>query len=227
MNAPQSTFFAAWSAFALLGSPAMAQGAVSGRISIAEAPGFKTPDLANAVIWLDGPGASQAPPGGAQILMESRQFAPRVRVVTAGSSVSFPNQDPFRHNVFSKSGPGAFDLGLYARGESRATRFDAPGVYPVFCNIHARMVAFVVAVRSALVTQASPDGAFTIPDVPAGEYTLHVWHDRGGDLKRTASVGATGLAALAVQLDARSYKFVQHKNKFGQRYPPDGRDKYE
>ena len=51
--------------------------------------------------------------------MESREFVPRVRVVGVGSAVAFPNQDPFRHNVFSKSGPSEFDLGLYGRGETK------------------------------------------------------------------------------------------------------------
>lgn len=206
-------------------APGQGAGSVTGRISIAEAPGFKTPDLANAVVWLEG-GSRSAPQRPAQILMESRQFVPRVRVVSAGGSVAFPNQDPFRHNVFSKSGPGSFDLGLYARGETRSARFDSPGVYPIFCNIHARMVAFVVAVGTQHVTQPASDGTFTIEGVPPGQYVLHVWHDRGGARRQPLTVGPSGTAGAAAELDARSWRFVQHLNKFGQKYPPDGRDRY-
>ena len=81
-----------------------------------------------------------------------------MRVVPSGSDVRFANYDPFRHNVFSDAGPGRFDLGLYGRGETRAAKVGAPGVYPVFCNIHARMVAYLVAVPSRWYAQAGTDG---------------------------------------------------------------------
>ena len=204
---------------------ARAQGAVSGQVSILERPGGRTTDLADAVIWLESRGAS-APPTRAEIVMESRQYVPRVRVVGVGSAVAFPNQDPFRHNVFSKSGPSEFDLGLYARGETKDARVERAGVYPVFCNIHAQMVAFIVAVPTRYVAQPSPDGRFSISDVPAGRYTLHAWHDRGAEQTREIEVGAGGQADVSVQFDARGYKFVQHKNKFGQEYTKAGRDRY-
>ena len=203
-----------------------AQGAVSGQISIAERPGAHTTDLANAVVWLERSGGASGAPSRAQIVMESREFVPRVRVVPAGSAVGFPNQDPFRHNVFSKSGPSEFDLGLYGRGESKDAKVERAGVYEVFCNIHAKMVAFIVAVPTAYVTQPSPDGRFTITGVPAGTYTVHAWHDRGGEQANEITVEADGRSGVNVQLDARGYRFVPHKNKFGQEYTNAGRDRY-
>ena len=207
------------------GDVVLAQGSVTGQIAMLEAAGVRTADLANAVVWLDSGEASPAS-GETQIVMESRTFVPRVQVVHAGSEVAFPNKDPFRHNVFSKSGPAEFDLGLYARGETRKAKIAKPGVYPIFCNIHARMVAYIVAVGSELVTQPAADGRFSIANVPAGAYTLRVWHDRGGVANRGVTVTSDGLSGLSLQLDARNYHFVQHKNKFGQDYPPDGRDRY-
>ena len=204
-----------------------AQGSVSGLVSIIERAGTRTTDLADAVVWLEPRGGGVAPTKShAQIVMESREFVPRVRVVGAGSEVGFPNQDPFRHNVFSKSGPSEFDLGLYARGESKDARIDRAGVYPVFCNIHAKMVAYIVAVPSPYVAQPKPDGRFTITGVPAGTYTMHAWHDRGGGQTREITVTGDGLADVSVQLDARGYRFVAHKNKFGQEYTDSGRDRY-
>lgn len=204
-----------------------AQGVVSGQLSMQERAGARTTDLSSAVVWLQASGnARPAPPSTVQIVMESRQYVPRVRVVTTGSRVDFPNQDPFRHNVFSKSGPGEFDLGLFGRGESKGARFDRPGVHPVFCNIHARMLAFVVVVATPYVTQAGLDGRFSVNGVPDGEYTLHVWHDRGGEHQRKINITASGTTDVNVQLDARSYRFVQHRNKFGQDYTAAGRDRY-
>lgn len=208
--------------------PVHAQGTVSGVIAISERPGVRTSDLNDAVVWLepvDG-AARSAAPVTVPIVMAERRYTPKVRLVSAGSTVEFPNQDPFRHNVFSKAGPAEFDLGLYDRGAVRRARFAAPGVYPIFCNIHARMVAFVVAVPTAWATQAEAGGRFSIPEVPAGRYRLRVWHNRGGEHGRELAVEANGLSNVAVALDARAYRFVQHKNKFGKTYPPDGADRY-
>ena len=205
---------------------ATAQAAVAGQLSILERPGARTTDLAHAVVWLEARGSSSSAATRGQIVMESRQYVPRVRIVPIGSAVACPNQDPFRHNVFSKAGPSEFDLGLYARGETKEARVERPGVYPVFCNIHAQMVAFIIAVPTPYVAQPSPDGRFSIAGVPAGTYTLHAWHDRAGDQTREVRVGAEGLADVSVQLDARGYRFVQHKNKFGQEYAKAGRDRY-
>ena len=205
-----------------------AQGNVTGQVSIVERPGVRTADLADAVVWLENRGGGGAPGARsrAQIVMESREFIPRVRVVSTGSAIGFPNQDPFRHNVFSKAGPSEFDLGLYGRGESKDARVERAGVYPVFCNIHAKMAAFIVAVPTPYVAQPNPDGRFTITGVPAGSYTLRAWHDRGGEHSTEITVEADGRANVTVQLDASGYRFVQHKNKFGQEYTNTGRDRY-
>lgn len=200
---------------------------VSGRVTILERTGDRTIDLPDAVIWLEAPVSQRrsAPPTRTQIGMESKRFIPRVRVVPLGSTVEFPNLDPFRHNVFSNVGPTGFDLGLYGRGERRGARFDRPGVQPIFCNIHSRMVAYVVAVATPHFAQAAPDGRFHLADVPPGRYTLRSWHERGGETSREVDVTASGLADVELTLDARGYRPVPHKNKFGQAYAP-GSDRY-
>ncbi len=205
-----------------------AQGTVSGVIVITERPGARTTDLNDAVIWLEplGDGARTAEPVTVPFVMAERRYTPKVRLVSVGSTAEFLNQDPFRHNVFSKSGPVEFDLGLYDRGEVRRSRFTQPGVYPIFCNIHARMVAFVVAVPTPWAAQADARGQFSIPAVPAGRYRLRAWHNRGGEQVREVSVEAGGLADVALTLDARAYRAVQHLNKFGKTYPPNGTDRY-
>ncbi|WP_025413408.1 hypothetical protein [Gemmatirosa kalamazoonensis] len=206
--------------------PVLAQATVAGRVTVLERAGARTDDLENAVLWLEPLDAPRAAaPTATEIVMEARRFRPAVRVVPPGSQVRFANYDPFRHNVFSDAGPGRFDLGLYGRGQSRSANVDAAGVYPVFCNIHARMVAYLIAVPSRWFAQAGADGAYQIADVPAGRYRLHAWHDRGGEATREIAVAA-GHLATDVQLDARGWRFVPHKNKYGQDYPPETRDRY-
>jgi plastocyanin len=202
--------------------------AVSGRVTILEKPGSVATDVGSTVIFLEptASGKGTASPMDVQIAMQSKQFVPRVRVVTTGSRVTFPNQDPFRHNVFSSAPGGTFDLGLYPRGRSRATSFRRAGIYPIFCNMHSRMSAFIVTVSTPYHTQAQADGSWTIDGVPAGRYILHAWHERAPERTREVVVANEAVRGLDEQLDARGWRPVSHKNKFGKEYPPTERDRY-
>ena len=210
-----------------------AQATVSGQLVVVERQGADRIDLRTAVVYLEAPGRNVQSAGGrptardATIAMTGREFVPHVRVILTGGTVAFPNQDPFSHNVFSNAEAGPFDLGLYRRGASRSATFPRTGVYPVYCNIHSRMVSFVIAVPSPLVAIVAADGRFTFTDVPGGEYLLHAWHERAsGRVTRQVVVPATGLAGQRIVLDTRAYVPGPHLNKFGLPYAATREDRY-
>jgi plastocyanin len=201
---------------------ASAQGAdLRGKLTILDKGGKRGTDVVTAVVWRDGAGTARA--GSVQVVTQNKAFAPEVVIVAPGSSVSFPNYDPFNHNVFSLAEEGPFDLGLYGRGETRTTRFDKPGVIRVYCNVHAQMAAVVVVLTSSLHTRPAPDGSFTLSSVPPGRYQLHAWHDRGGQVSQEVVVGVGGAAPIELTLDASSFRQKPHLNKFGKPYPSEGR----
>src|SRR6185312_12192439 len=154
-----------------------------------------------------------APPVSAQIGTEKKEFSPHVLVIPAGSTVSFPNHDPFNHNVFSLSVETPFDLGLYSRGQARSVTFSRPGIIRVYCNVHAQMSAIVVVRDNPYFTQPQSDGTFSLASVPAGTYMLHAWHERVPEVTRQVQVPAGGIADLTLALDARGYQFKPHLNK--------------
>src|SRR5207244_5516540 len=143
--------------------------------------------------------------------LDARQFRPRVIVVPVGTTVNFPNLDPFNHNVFSSDSGNAFDLGLYGRGEATNHRFTRAGLVRVYCNIHPRMSGFVVVRDNGWFAQPGADGSFSIPNVPPGTYMLKAWHERGGESSQEITVPAGGLANVDVRMDAGAYQYVQHK----------------
>ena len=211
-----------------LAFPAAAQGSVAGRIAIQERPSEITTDLGSTVIYLLPVDSASVPTKSmrSSLVMTGRAFAPRLRVVPPGSRVDFPNQDPFSHNIFSTTKGAQFDLGLYPAGKSKDMLFKQPGVFPVYCNIHPRMTAFVVVAPTPWVAQAGNDGRWTIENVPAGRYVLHAWHERAKETEVVIVVSAGGVAGLATTLDARGFRFAQHKNKFGTEYDRTGKDRY-
>ena len=70
---------------------------------------------------------------------KGRAFTTPALKVKVGDSVSFRNDDPFFHNVFSLSDAQSFDLGSYPQGQSRKATFTKPGKVDVECAIHPEM----------------------------------------------------------------------------------------
>ena len=198
-------------------APPLARAQVSGVVTVTDAGGRPASDVGNAVVYLEG-GGPRVAPVRADMSLDGRSFSPRVVVVPVGSTVAFPNRDPFNDNVFSLSDPNSFDLGLYGRGESGDHRFRRAGLVRVYCNIHPQMSGFVVVRDNAYFAQPGADGSYTIPNVPPGAYTLHVWHERAPEVTRPITVPAGGLTGQDATLDASAYRPVAHKNKYGQEY---------
>ena len=72
-----------------------------------------------------------------------RSFRTRSRS-RAARAVEFPNGDPFFHNVFSLSRAANFNLGRYARGQTRGREFTKAGTVKVYCDIHSHMSATIL-----------------------------------------------------------------------------------
>ena len=112
-------------------------------------------------------------------------------VVPVGTKVSFRNEDPIFHNVFSLSKPNDFDTGLYKQGATYTQTFKRAGVVQVLCNIHSSMLGVIVVVDTPYYAQADGSGAFTIKGVPPGDYQLTVWHEAASKpIEQRLSVGS-------------------------------------
>ena len=189
------------------------------------------PDSANVAVWLSpadsvtmmaAKDASRAEP---VIVQKNKIFDPHVTVVKIGSSIAFPNEDPFFHNVFSLYNGKRFDLGLYEAGTSRTLRFDKPGVSYLFCNIHENMSAVVIAVDTPYYGVSGKSGAIQIADVPNGNYTMHVFYERSTaeqlkSLDRPVSISAGSRSIDAVHVQQSAGVTMAHKNKYGEDYVP-------
>src|SRR5207247_3366872 len=132
-------------------------------IVIRETHNKPSSDLSDSVLYLESPAAvaTAANPATMEIAITDKKYAPHVVVIPVGSTVRFPNHDPFNHNVFSVSEPNSFDLGLYGRGESKSYTFAHPGLVRVYCNVHPRRVAYVWVMANRCYAQPASAGSFT------------------------------------------------------------------
>jgi hypothetical protein len=161
----------------------------------------------------------------AVLAQKNKAFEPHMLVVTRGSSVEFPNHDPWFHNVFSLFDGKRFDLGLYEAGSSRTVRFDREGISFIFCNIHPEMSAVVVVLGTPYFAKTNKNGEFAIGGVPPGSYMLHVWNENAqapvlNTLSREVQVAGAPKSVGTIRMQVTQSAVIPHKNKYGQDYEP-------
>jgi hypothetical protein len=111
-----------------------------------------------------------------------------VVAITTGSTVEFPNFDPYFHNVFSLSRAASFDLGRFPRGDSRTRKFTTSGLVKVYCQIHSHMSASILVFDHDYFQIPGANGSFALDEVPAGSYQISAWHERIGESIRQVRV---------------------------------------
>ena len=163
------------------------------------------PEIRNVVVYLKDPGFRGAlRTTKSELRQENETFTPHVLAITRGSTVDFPNADPFFHNVFSLSSTASFNLGRYPRGQTRAPQpFTKPGLVKVFCDIHSHMSASILVLDHPYFTIPAVDGAYELTNVPPGQYMLIGWHERVGERTVTVRVeaGRTATVDLTVPVE--------------------------
>jgi len=171
--------------------------------ALALRPPREATDRRRSVVYLErAPQGAFEEPEHARAVLDQRDetFLPYVLAIGVGTTVDFVNSDATYHNVFSLSKARRFDLGRYARGQSKAVRFDRPGVVRVFCDIHSHMNAFILVFAHHFFATTDEAGAYRIDGLPPGSYSVAVWTD--GQVRQTRPV------RIAEDSDVVSLDFV-------------------
>lgn len=162
----------------LLGGVAGA-GTITGKVTAK-----KKKYLPHAVIYIDSvKGDFELPKKNPVINQKNMVFHPHVVPVLAGTTVDFLNSDDVAHNVFTPDkSADKFNLGTWPKGEIRSFTFekrcDDVCDAVMLCNVHPEMEAFVLVMQNPYFSTTDEAGNFTIENVPAGEYTISVWHPK-------------------------------------------------
>jgi hypothetical protein len=198
-----------------LSFPALAadvQGSVRLRSSTNEAGAGGQP----IVVYLTG--FRQPPlPGSPVISQKDKVFVPSLRVIVAGQSVQFTNDDPVVHNVFSTSAARNFDLGKPGPQQTREVTFPTPGLVDVYCNIHEAMFANVLVLPNRAFALVDEKGYFLIHDVPPGHYPLHAWGRNIEPFELDVMVVEGKPTVVELVLTPRAFN-PTHLDKFGRPY---------
>lgn len=152
-------------------------GDIKGKVT---AKGVK--NSANAIIYIENiPGKKfDVPKDNARMDQKNLVFIPHVLPILVGTTVEFMNSDDVLHNVFSPDNCAEkFNLGTWPKGEIRTYTFKNPGCFSVMlCNVHPEMEAYIVVLETPYFSVSEKDGSYIIKNVPAGKYSLKIWHEK-------------------------------------------------
>ncbi len=108
-------------------------------------------------------------------------YVPHVLAFTAGSTVDIINDDGILHNIhtYSTKNP-SFNMAQPKFKKVIQQKVEQPEVIRVTCDAHGWMHGWWVATDTPYFAVTDDKGNYEIKDVPAGNYTITVWHEKLG-----------------------------------------------
>ncbi len=157
--------------------------------------------LANAFVYIQaGLEGKKFEPNTQAVVLDQRgcMFVPHIIGLRPGQTLDLKNGDSVAHNVHP--------LPVNNREWNQEQTPQAPGVehrfarpeimIPVKCNIHAWMHSYIGVVDHPYFAVTGPDGTFQWKNVPPGDYTVAVWHEKFGKQEQQVHVAASASAAV-------------------------------
>jgi plastocyanin len=149
----------------------------------------------NAFVYVkDGldPAYSFDVPTAAVVLdQQGCRYTPHVVGVRVGQPIDIVNSDDTLHNVHAMPMTNQeFNQGQPVKGFRMTKTFTAPEVMVRFvCNVHGWMRAWVGVMAHPYFAVTDENGAFKIPNLPPGTYTIGVWHETFGTQQQKVTIG--------------------------------------
>jgi plastocyanin len=150
-------------------------------------------------------GSYPAPATPASIDQTDCMFRPRVQGIMAGQPISVRNGDQTLHNVHTYKGASTiFNQAEIPGLPPMVKKFDGPSSIVKFkCDVHPWMTGYVAVTDHPFFAVTGDDGSFTIPNVPAGSYTIEAWHERFGTTTANVTVSNDKPGAVDMTLVPR------------------------
>jgi len=154
--------------------------------------------LQNVVVYISEglpvAASSQVPSETPSFDQKGCQYIPHVLALDVNQHFKVTNSDPHSHNIHPMPKPGGPNHEWNKSQPAGAAPFDVTWgaqevAIHVKCNIHPWMSGYMAVVKGPYGVSDN-SGAFTINNVPPGNYTLTAWQESYGTQTQKVSVSA-------------------------------------
>lgn len=162
----------------------------------------KTRGLEGAVVSIDGLALPVSEPSLPPLVLTNTRctFAPRIAVGIVGQQVEIRNEDPVMHNTHISMGPRTFvNVAMIPSSRPVEKPIKQPGIYTVKCDAHKFMQTHMLAFTHPFFSVTDETGAFRIPNLPAGEHQVTIWHGTLGTFQQSVTIPVQGEASITLE----------------------------
>jgi len=160
--------------------------------------------LKNVIVYLkDAPRSALPLPPPAVLDQVKCVYVPNVLALQAGQILRIKSSDAMMHNVHFKClvNPEV-NFGFPGIGQRDITLASPEPPFPVKCDVHPWMLAWIGVFDHPWFAVTGQDGNFTLDHVPAGQYTLVAWQESLPEQQRRITVEAGGQTEAGFTFEA-------------------------
>jgi plastocyanin len=161
--------------------------------------------IKNVVLSIEGISSGKAWDFSEKFVYDQKncRFVPHVLLVQLRAPGVVTNSDTVGHNFHTIS-KGVFNTNKKINADAemavQANKIRRPGVVRVKCDIHSWMSGWWFVAETPYAVLTDEDGSFSITGIPAGAYTVKIWHETLGESEQSVVVEANGTTELSVSL---------------------------
>lgn len=130
-------------------------------------------------------------------------FVTRIMIIKPKMAGAVLNSDTIGHNFHTIS-KGVYNINKKIQPASKLVvknnKIRKSGRVRAKCDIHSWMGGYWIVAENPYTVLTDKDGNFSITDVPAGDYTLNIWHETLGESTQKVSVTAGGNSEVKAAL---------------------------
>jgi plastocyanin len=150
--------------------------------------------LQNVIVFISQGAPDENPSSQSQVIHLNQRgcrYTPHVTSVQTGQEVWVQNDDVVTHSVH----PMAHMNAEWNRSQPPGTppvviRYDQPEFIKVKCELHSWMRGVLAVFKNSHHSVTDNTGAFSLPDLPPGNYTVTAWHELYGTQSKQITITA-------------------------------------
>jgi len=148
--------------------------------------------LADVFVYVkSGLSGSYPPPSEpAMIDQHGCNYTPHIVVLQTGQPLKIKNSDDTLHNIHPRPTINPeFNIGQPRKGMESTKTFEKKEVmFPVGCDVHPWMRAYISVLDHPFYAVTKEDGSFEIKGLPAGDYEIEAYHEKLKTMSKKVSV---------------------------------------